>query len=249
MLLIISPSKTQNFDATNFTKHTQPRQFDKSLDLIKTLKKVPKNEISKLMSLSEKLTGLNYERFQNFENKCNLDNAKQAILAFKGDVYRGIEIDKYTVLDFEFAQKSLRILSGLYGVLRPLDLIQPYRLEMGTKLKNTQGNNLYQFWGLQISELLNKDESEIIINLASNEYFKGVDKKSIKAKIIEIVFKENRDGKLKTIGIFAKKARGKMTNFVIKNKITNPEKLKSFVEDGYQFNEQLSNEKQWFFVR
>lgn len=249
MLLIISPSKTQNFDATNFTKHTLPRQFDKSLDLIKTLKKVPKNEISKLMSLSEKLTGLNYERFQNFENKCTLDNAKQALLAFKGDVYRGIEIDKYTVLDFEFAQKSLRILSGLYGVLRPLDLIQPYRLEMGTKLKNTQGNNLYQFWGLQISELLNKDESEIIINLASNEYFKGIDKKSIKAKIIEIVFKENRDGKLKTIGIFAKKARGKMTNFVIKNKITNPEKLKSFVEDGYQFNEQLSNEKQWFFVR
>ena len=249
MIIIISPSKTQNFDSTNFTEHTLPRQFDKSLDLVKILKKVPKNEIAKLMSLSEKLTDLNYERFQNFENQCSLKNAKQALLAFKGDVYRGIEIDKYTVLDFEFAQKSLRILSGLYGVLRPLDLIQPYRLEMGTKLKNAQGNNLYQFWGSQISELLNQDESEIIINLASNEHFKGIDKKSIKAKIIEIVFKENRDGQLKTIGIFAKKARGKMTNFVIKNKITNPEKLKSFVEDGYQFNEKLSNEKQWFFVR
>jgi cytoplasmic iron level regulating protein YaaA (DUF328/UPF0246 family) len=249
MLIIISPSKTQDFEPSNFTQHTLPRQFNNALVLIQALKKIPKKELSKLMTLSEKLTDLNYDRFQNFENQCNLKNAKQAILAFKGDVYRGIEIDEYSVLDFEFCQNTLRILSGLYGVLRPLDLIQPYRLEMSTKLKNNIGDNLYQFWGSQISNLLNQDEQEVIINLASNEYFKGIDKKTIKAKIIEIVFKENRDGKLKTIGIFAKKARGKMTNFVIKNKITQPEKLKEFIEDGYQFNTGLSNDKQWFFVR
>jgi cytoplasmic iron level regulating protein YaaA (DUF328/UPF0246 family) len=249
MLIIISPSKTQDFEPSNFTQYTLPRQFDKSLTLIQELKKIKKKELSKLMTLSEKLTDLNYDKFQNFENQCDLKNAKQAILAFKGDVYRGIKINEYNVLDFEFCQNTLRILSGLYGVLRPLDLIQPYRLEMSIRLKNNMGNNLYQFWGSQISEVLNKDEQKIIINLASNEYFKGIDKKTIKAKIIEIVFKENRSGKLKTIGIFAKKARGKMTNFVIKNKLTQPEKLKEFVEDGYQFNAELSNDKQWFFIR
>ena len=160
------------------------------------------------MSISEKLSALNFERFQKFKIPFTLENAKQAILAFKGDVYNGIDAPSLSTEDLNFAQDKVRMLSGLYGVIRPLDLIQPYRLEMGTKLSNAKGKDLYDYWGSDISHILNDDENELIVNLASNEYFKAIDKKSLNAKILDIVFKEKKGDSYKVIGIYAKRARG-----------------------------------------
>ena len=169
MLAIISPSKTQDFSPCDINSFTQTRQLDHTQELVNILKNKTQRQISKLMSLSEKLSKLNFDRFQAFKTPFSLDNAKQALLAFKGDVYNGINAPSLSVQDLDFAQKNVRMLSGLYGVLRPLDLIQPYRLEMGTKLSNTEGNNLYDYWGSGISEILNADEEKLILNLASNE--------------------------------------------------------------------------------
>ena len=189
MLAIISPSKTQDFSLCDINFFTQTRQLDHTQELVKILKNKTQRQISKLMSLSEKLSKLNFDRFQAFKTPFSLDNAKQALLAFKGDVYNGINASSLSVKDLDFAQKNVRMLSGLYGVLRPLDLMQPYRLEMGTKLSNAQGNNLYDYWGSGISEVLNEDEEKLIVNLASNEYFKAIDKNILKAQILDIVFK------------------------------------------------------------
>ena len=249
MLAVISPSKTQDFTKTDIVKYSQTRQAKQTLELIDILKLKSKDDIAKLMSISEKLANLNFDRFQEFSNEFNLNNAKQAILAFKGDVYNGIDAPSLTADDLDFAQENIRMLSGLYGVIRPLDLIQPYRLEMGTKLANPKGKNLYEFWGDNISKVLNTDESETLINLASNEYFKGIDKKSLNANIIDIVFKENKNGKYKVIGIYAKHARGLMVNFIIKNRINNAEKLKEFNTEDYTFNTNISDEKTWVFTR
>jgi len=249
MLAVISPSKTQDFTKTDIVKYSQTRQAKQTLELIDILKLKSKDDIAKLMSISEKLANLNFDRFQEFSNEFNLNNAKQAILAFKGDVYNGIDALSLTADDLDFAQENIRMLSGLYGVIRPLDLIQPYRLEMGTKLANPKGKNLYEFWGDGISKVLNIDESETLINLASNEYFKGIDKKSLNANIIDIVFKENKNGKYKVIGIYAKRARGLMVNFIIKNRINNAEKLKEFNAEDYTFNTNISDEKTWVFTR
>ena len=249
MLAVISPSKTQDFTKTDIVKYSQTRQAKQTLELIDILKLKSKDDIAKLMSISEKLANLNFDRFQEFSNEFNLNNAKQAILAFKGDVYNGIDTPSLTADDLDFAQENIRMLSGLYGVIRPLDLIQPYRLEMGTKLANPKGKNLYEFWGDGISKVLNIDESETLINLASNEYFKGIDKKSLNANIIDIVFKENKNGKYKVIGIYAKHARGLMVNFIIKNRINNAEKLKEFNTEDYTFNTNISDEKTWVFTR
>jgi len=249
MLAVISPSKTQDFTKTDIVKYSQTRQAKQTLELIDILKLKSKDDIAKLMSISEKLANLNFDRFQEFSNEFNLNNAKQAILAFKGDVYNGIDAPSLTADDLDFAQENIRMLSGLYGVIRPLDLIQPYRLEMGTKLANPKGKNLYEFWGDGISKVLNIDESETLINLASNEYFKGIDKKSLNANIIDIVFKENKNGKYKVIGIYAKRARGLMVNFIIKNRINNAEKLKEFNAEDYTFNTNISDEKTWVFTR
>jgi len=179
MLAVISPSKTQDFEPTQIDVFTQIRQIEQSQVLVDLLKGKTQNDIASLMSISDKLSKLNFDRFQTFSTPFTLNNAKQALLAFKGDVYNGIDAPSLSLDDLEFAQQHLRMLSGLYGVIRPLDLIQAYRLEMGTKLKNSQGKNLYEFWGNQISQVLNEDESEVIINLASNEYFKGIDKKAL----------------------------------------------------------------------
>ena len=249
MLAVISPSKTQDFTKTDIVKYSQTRQAKQTLELIDILKLKSKDDIAKLMSISEKLANLNFDRFQEFSNEFNLNNAKQAILAFKGEVYNGIDTPSLTADDLDFAQENIRMLSGLYGVIRPLDLIQPYRLEMGTKLANPKGKNLYEFWGDGISKVLNIDESETLINLASNEYFKGIDKKSLNANIIDIVFKENKNGKYKVIGIYAKHARGLMVNFIIKNRINNAEKLKEFNTEDYTFNTNISDEKTWVFTR
>ena len=170
-------------------------------------------------------------------------------LAFKGDVYNGINASSLSVKDLEFAQKNVRMLSGLYGVLRPLDLIQPYRLEMGTKLSNAQGNNLYDYWGSGISEVLNEDEEKLIVNLASSEYFKAIDKKILKAQILDIVFKEKKNDAYKVIGIYAKRARGLMVNYIIRNRITDPKALKNFSDEGYQYDETLSSDSSWVYIR
>jgi cytoplasmic iron level regulating protein YaaA (DUF328/UPF0246 family) len=217
--------------------------------LVNILKGKTQDEISNLMSISDKLSKLNFDRFQTFATPFTLRNAKQALLAFKGDVYNGIDAPSLSQEDLEFAQDSVRMLSGLYGVIRPLDLIAPYRLEMGTRLVNSKGKNLYEFWGDQISNVLNDDESEVIINLASNEYFKGIDKKALNAKIINIAFKELKNDKYKIIGIYAKRARGLMVNYIIKNRLIKPESLKAFDVEGYQFREELSDTLTWVFTR
>jgi cytoplasmic iron level regulating protein YaaA (DUF328/UPF0246 family) len=249
MLAVISPSKTQDFEPAQIDVFTQTRQIEQSQILVDLLKGKTQDDIASLMSISDKLSKLNFDRFQTFSTPFTLSNAKQALLAFKGDVYNGIDAQSLSLDDFEFAQGHLRMLSGLYGVIRPLDLIQPYRLEMGTKLKNGQGKNLYEFWGDQISQVLNEDESEVIVNLASNEYFKGIDKKSINAKIVNIAFKELKNDTYKIIGIYAKRARGLMVNYMIKNRLTDPELLKDFNVEGYQFRQTMSDDLTWVFTR
>jgi len=249
MLAIISPSKTQDFSLCDISSFTQTRQLGHTQELVKILKNKTQRQISKLMSLSEKLSKLNFDRFQAFKTPFSLDNAKQALLAFKGDVYNGINASSLSVKDLDFAQKNVRMLSGLYGVLRPLDLIQPYRLEMGTKLGNAQGKNLYDYWGSGISEVLNEDEEKLIVNLASNEYFKAIDKNILKAQILDIVFKEKKNDTYKVIGIYAKRARGLMINYIIRNRLTDAEDLKDFSDEGYLYNQELSSDSTWVYVR
>jgi len=249
MLAIISPSKTQDFSPCDINSFTQTRQLDHTQELVNILKNKTERQISKLMSLSEKLSKLNFDRFQAFKTPFSLDNAKQALLAFKGDVYNGINAPSLSIQDLDFAQKNVRMLSGLYGVLRPLDLIQPYRLEMGTKLSNDQGNNLYDYWGSDISKVLNEDEKKLIVNLASNEYFKAIDKKILKAQILDIVFKEKKGETYKVIGIYAKRARGLMVNYIIRNRLENPESLKDFSDEGYRFDKDLSSDSSWVYLR
>ena len=205
------------------------------------------------MDVSDKIAELNYERFQQFSTPFSTENARQALFAFKGDVYTGIDIENYNCKELDFAQDHLRILSGLYGLLRPLDLIQPYRLEMKTKLKNPRGKDLYTFWGDRLAKELTKElESQkqaVLVNLASNEYFKAINKKELKADIITPVFKEHKNGKYSVIAIFAKKARGMMSDFIIKNKIEDPERLKTFKQEGYEFSEPQSKGNELVFIR
>ena len=253
MIIVISPSKTLDFSPNPYHTHTLPRQLSQSQELIDTAKQLTTEDIADLMKISEKLSQLNWQRYQDFKQPFTLDNAKQALLAFKGDVYGGIESDNYNEADFAFAQKHLRILSGLYGALKPLDLIQPYRLEMGTRLQNQQGKNLYEFWDTQVTELINQDfkndPAPLLINLASNEYYKVIKPKALNSKVLTLGFKENKAGVYKTIGIHAKRARGLMTNFIIKNRLINPEEIKTFNLENYGYNEALSSEKEWVFSR
>jgi cytoplasmic iron level regulating protein YaaA (DUF328/UPF0246 family) len=205
------------------------------------------------MGISPKLAELNVDRYKTWKQPFTTENAKQSLLAFKGDVYRDIESDKFTASDFDFAQQHLRILSGLYGVLRPLDLMQPYRLEMGTKLKNKRGANLYEFWGTKITKSLNlalaQSKSDILVNLASNEYFNSVIPDDLDAEIITPIFKDTKNGKLKIISFFAKRARGMMTNFIIRKGITDPLQLKKFKVAGYKFDKSLSTTTEFTFTR
>lgn len=248
MLAVISPAKTQDFSPVK-APFTQARQLEDSQILVDLLKNKSADEISNLMNISEKLAKLNFQRFQDFSKPLKPNPAKQALLAFQGGVYQGLNASTLSTPDLTFAQDNVRMLSGLYGVLRPLDLICPYRLEMGAKLKNPRGDNLYQFWGEKITQMLNQDENEVIINLASNEYFNSIKEKILTAKIIHIVFKENKQNQYKTIGIHAKKARGLMTQYIIKNRLDAPQSLKEFTLAGYQFRGNFSTENQWVFTR
>ena len=249
MLAIISPSKTQDFSSCHVKTFSKSRQLTQTQELVRLLKDKTESQISKLMMLSDKLSKLNFDRFQAFKTPFSLDNAKQALLAFKGDVYNGIDAPSLSLEDLNFAQNNVRMISGLYGVLRPLDLIQPYRLEMGTKLSNKNGSNLYDYWGNKISKVLNDDEQDLIINLASNEYFKSIDIKILKAQMLNIVFKEKKNNTYKVIGIYAKRARGLMVNYIIRNRITEPKVLKNFSDEGYQYDDMLSSDSSWVFTR
>lgn len=222
---------------------------EESLSLIKDLRKLTTTNIQNLMKVSSKIAELNADRFLEWNLPFNETNAKAAIYAFKGDVYTGLDAESLSKDDIDFAQEHLSILSGLYGLLRPLDLMQAYRLEMGTKFANTGGKNLYEFWGNKITEEINKKEKEYIINLASNEYFKAVNKKILKAEIITPVFKDEKNGTLKVISFYAKKARGLMTRFIIQNRMINVEEIKNFNLGGYAFSENLSTDKEWVFTR
>lgn len=254
MIAIISPAKTLDFESQVQTKkYSDPDFLDDSEELIQELRKFKPNEIAKLMSVNDELANLNFERFLHWQRPFNTDNAKQALLAFKGQVFVGLDAKSLSENELLFAQEHLRILSGLYGVLRPLDLIQPYRLEMGIKLKNPKGKNLYEFWGTKLAELINKElakqKEKTLINLASNEYYKAIKPKTIQGDIITPVFKESKGNGYKVITVYAKTARGLMSRFIIKNRIQHSEDLKAFDMDGYLFNQDLSTEKEWVFTR
>ena len=254
MIVLLNSSKTLDFEVpARISKNTQPEFLDDCQFLVNKLRKLSLEDFSMLMKVSEKLGKLNADRYNNWETPSTVAGAKQALLAFKGDIYSAMEVGRYGMKEFDFAQKHLRILSGLYGILRPLDLIQPYRLEMATKLTTDRGKDLYRFWGTRISESLNaltrKEQSEIIINLSSAEYFKAVKPNLLKADVITPIFKEYKDPNYRVVAIYAKKARGLMCDYIIRNHLSRAEDLQSFNLDGYRFAPMLSADKEWVFTR
>jgi cytoplasmic iron level regulating protein YaaA (DUF328/UPF0246 family) len=254
MIAILSPAKSLDFEKQVNLRKTQRRFKEETSQLIEVLKTKSEQEVGELMNISDKLAQLNVERYDNFTKK-DPKHAKQAILAFQGDVYQGMEAEDFTQEEHDYAQQHIRILSGLYGLLRPLDLIQPYRLEMGTKLATDKGNNLYEFWGDKITDLLKKDlrsqGDKTLVNLASNEYFKSINKKELSKdfNIIDVEFKDFKNGKYKIISFFAKKARGLMARYIVKNQIERVEDLKGFDLDAYSFDEKDSTDSKLSFKR
>ncbi|MEQ0923829.1 peroxide stress protein YaaA [Acinetobacter schindleri] len=254
MLALISPAKTLDYESSLPTdQHTQARLLEYSQELIEVASKLSATEISILMSVSEKIANLNVGRFRDWQPEFDLSNARQAIFAFKGDVYTGLDAYNLKDHDISYAQEHLRMLSGLYGLLRPLDLMMPYRLEMGTKLANSRGHNLYEFWGHTITELINYDlaaaNSELLVNIASDEYYKSVKENKIQAEIIKPVFLDQKNGKYKVISFYAKKARGLMARFIIENQIDRVEDLKGFNTEGYYFDAESSLKGELVFKR
>ena len=253
MVTLISPSKTLNFDDNNSCNlNTDCRLINHTSELHKILVNFSINDLKDLMNVSDKIAELNYNRFKHWEEPSKSDSSKQAIYAFKGDVYSGLDAESILENKFVFLQENLRIISGFYGLLRPFDKILPYRLEMSTKLSNSRGKNLYEFWGNNITNLLNndiEDENSYVVNLASNEYFKSIKKNKLKNEIITPIFKEFKNGTYKTIAIYAKKARGLMSRFIIDNKIQKPENLKAFNLERYSFDNNLSDDYNYVFTR
>ncbi|WP_455845449.1 peroxide stress protein YaaA [Pantoea agglomerans] len=254
MLMVISPAKTLDYESPLATQRfTQPALLEKSHQLIDVARDLSPSQISSLMGISDKLAHLNADRFNQWQPPFSLENARQAILAFKGDVYTGLQAETFSDDDFDFAQQHLRMLSGLYGLLRPLDLMQPYRLEMGIKLANPAGKDLYGFWGDLLTEKLNEAIAEqgddVLINLASDEYFKAIKPKKLIAELIKPVFLDEKNGKFKVISFYAKKARGLMSRYVIQNRLTKPAQLKKFDVDGYFLDGAESSENELVFKR
>jgi len=254
MLMVISPAKTLDFETSPTTERfTQPQYLDHSQELITQLRELTPAQIGELMHLSDKLSGLNAARFGSWNPAFTPENAKQALLAFKGDVYTGLQAETLSEKQLSYAQDHLRMLSGLYGLLRPLDLMQPYRLEMGTKLANGRGKDLYAFWGTRISEWLNEALAEqgddLLLNLASNEYFSAVKRSALKAQIIDTEFKDLKNGQYKIISFYAKKARGMMSRFVITEQINTPKALKEFNMNGYRYSSEQSSDTKLVFLR
>ena len=249
MIVVVSPSKTQNFTLVDNLDTTQLRQSKETFELIRILKNYRFEDIKQLMKLSDNLSALNFARFQAFEEKFEVGKSKQALWAFQGDVYSGIDVSCFDQDDIEFVQSTLRMLCGLYGVVRPLDLIQPYRLEMGIRLKNSSGDNLYKYWGDMISKVLNLDNADVLLNLASNEYFKGIDKCALKATIVNAHFKEWKVDKYKIVAIHAKRARGMMVNYIVKNRIVDVADIVGFERADYRYKAELSDAENYVFTR
>ncbi len=254
MLAVVSPAKKMNFDPLDKgITYSQSAFLPETEKLMKTTSKLSAARIKRLMNLSDDLANLNYQRFQGMSLPFTSDNAKQAAFAFAGDTYIGLEANSLSKEDLEYAQDHLRILSGFYGLIRPLDLIQPYRLEMGIGLTNPRGSDLYDFWkdriAIGINETLKDHDNPILVNLASNEYFKAVKRKKLAVQVITPVFKEVKSGIAKVIGFSAKRARGMMARYLIQNRIEDPEELKKFDMAGYKFQPLLSTENEYQFHR
>ncbi|RRJ85399.1 peroxide stress protein YaaA [Aestuariirhabdus litorea] len=254
MLILLSPAKTLDFDTPSITDHySTPLFLERSQQLIDELRSLTPDAVSQLMKISDKLAALNVARFASWHQPFTPDNAKQAVLAFQGDVYTGLDAETLSEEGLGFAQKHIRILSGLYGLLKPLDLMQPYRLEMGTRFANSGGKDLYAFWGSTLTEQLNlefrEQEMSELINLASNEYYKSVQPRQINARIVTPVFKDLKNGQYKIISFYAKKARGLMARFIIDQRIDNANALKGFDYAGYEYNPDLSRGDEWVFTR
>lgn len=253
MKVLLSPAKALDFDkeiASN--KLTEPHFLNEASYLVNKMSKFSAGKIGKMMHLSKELADLNYDRYQNWKPEAMPNNENGASIAvFNGEAYRGFDASSLTENQLLVAQEKVRVLSGLYGILKPLDVIYPYRLEMGTKWSVTPAKkNLYQYWGKSLAEKLNEEnEDGIIINVASNEYFKAIDTKVLKGRVITPVFKDLKNGEFKTIMVFAKKARGMMARFIVVNNITNPEEIKAFDTDGYRYDENMSSENEWVFTR
>lgn len=255
MITLLSPAKTLDYETTDKIEDglTEPQFATQTNRLIRILKKKNVAEIQDLMHISDTLAVLNRDRYKSFSKTYTHENSKSAIMAFKGDVYTGLDAETLTTDELLYANHHVRILSGLYGLLRPFDRMQPYRLEMGTRLENKKGTNLYHFWGDQITKAVNRDlknlESKTVVNLASNEYYKSIDKKKLKAEIIEIDFREDKDGTYKFVSFFAKKARGSMARYIVQNRIVDSGDLRGFDYDGYRYEESASSEGHLLFVR
>lgn len=254
MLTVISPAKTLDYDSPLPTRRTtQPELLERSATLIDDARKLSPDDIRALMGVSENIAQLNHQRFMNWHTPFDLDNARQALFAFKGDVYTGLDAYSLDKDALAHAQQHLRILSGLYGLLRPLDLMQPYRLEMGLKFANNGGRNLYEFWGDAITQSLNrqlkKTGSELLLNLASNEYFKAVKPKQLAADIITPVFKDKKGDKYRVISFFAKKARGQMARYIAEHQLTDPDALQAYDVGGYQYSAADSSAREMVFLR
>jgi uncharacterized protein len=254
MLTVISPAKTLDYETPSTTADfTMPAYLEDSKALIDELQQLSPPKVSELMGISAKLGDLNFGRYLNWQPKFTTSNSKQALLAFKGDVYTGLAAESLSEADLQWAQQHLRILSGLYGLLRPLDLMQPYRLEMGTRLANPRGADLYQFWGRKITDGLNAElaamSRPVLLNLASNEYFRAVQPGLLNADIVTPVFKDWKNGKYKIISFYAKKARGLMSRYLIQQRIDDPEDIKAFDLGGYAFQSTMSSAREWVFTR
>lgn len=254
MLSIMSPSKTMDFNCRSIPLQTQPHFIAEARELCLRLQKLSPADLEELMKISPQLADLTHKRFQAFSGTAVNHHARQALLVYGGDAFQAFDIDHYQDQDFEFAQNHIRILSGLYGLLRPLDLIEPHRLEIATRLSGSWGKNLYEFWSERITQRLNaelekSDSAPVLINLASNEYFKAVQRKRLKAKILTIQFKEKKGNTFKVIAIHAKRARGLIADFIIREKVNDPDLLKRFSVNGYTFNPTLSTSETWTFSR
>lgn len=254
MLTVISPAKTLDYDSP-LPPHTatQPRLLDDSAELIRRARELSADDIGQLMKVSDKIAQLNEQRFADWSTPFTIDNARAAIFAFKGDVYTGMDVSQFSADMLGAAQQRLRILSGLYGVLRPLDLMQPYRLEMGIRLVNKRGRNLYEYWGERITEQLHQDmqaaDTDVLVNLASNEYFKSVQTKLLAGSVIEPVFQDEKNGKYKIISFWAKKARGRMAAWMLRENVRRPQDLHEYAEDGYCYAADVSTDRKPVFRR
>lgn len=256
MLIVLSPAKSLDFESPAKTrKFTEPAFLKDSAQLVRAARKLKPRDLSKLMSISDALATLNHDRFATWKTPFTLENAKQAVFAFQGDVYQGLHADQFTAADLNFAQKHLRILSGLYGILRPLDLMQPYRLEMGRKFATKGKKDLYEFWGGRLTEKLNSEftaqraKKKTLVNLASNEYFKSVRPKELDADVVTPVFKDYSNGQYRVVSFFAKKARGEMAAYIIKNRVKSPAKLNDFRAKGYKYSVKESTDAKPVFLR